>query len=218
MRTLETMLTDEVGLLVELRCCQLGLLLACLDLVGNLLLKLFIISIEVQVTSIISDKYAILNQFIHLAVHNGRLIELEFLLSNAGFHICYPSQLSLSVSLFLLLCQFRVFDFLFTSATLSIGLHDHATDTLLSTDCRAGHKHLVNLGVHVDREILVFNDFLVPGFSDRVDPSLKGLADESVYHIGHITPVQLIQLTTLRRRSIVDFWIVFGKIQHGFNA
>ena len=87
----------------------------------------------------------------------------------------------------------------------------------LTTNCLTGFEHLIDVGVHLDEEVLLGLYLFIPLHHFSINPVLKWMADKGVNDIGNILPMKLLDLFWLIWESPGDLWIALGELQHLFH-
>ena len=131
MSTLERLLTNQIQLLVKISICKLLFLLAGFDLLGNNLLKICVISIQIKIPIIVSCQNSTNDQCVDLVMHYSSIVKLVLHLVHLLLHCVKLVQFSLICLLFSFLFLFFTPDLLFTSPALTTCLHDHSRSSFL---------------------------------------------------------------------------------------
>ena len=82
----------------------------------------------------------------------------------------------------------------------------------------AGLEPCEDLRVHVDSEVLLLDELLVPLGDLLVDPVLERLADDGVDEVGDVGPGQLLHLSRLHGQRLLYCWVALGVMEHGSRA
>ena len=197
MGRLKAMLTHQISWYLVNLVHQSTLLFAFgLLLLHNALSFMHVINWP-QVTTCISFQDSMVQQICHLSVHSSGIVKILLHLMKLLLHRIKQIQLLSHLVLFLFLSQLVSFDLLLASSPFGIHLHDHTTVTFLGTHCSTCCKDLVNLWVHLNVQILIFNDLGVAELSYTIDPILEWFPYHCENNIRNILTMQFFNFPVL---------------------
>ena len=91
------------------------------------------------------------------------------------------------------------------------------TASMLCGNVLRSHKCIVDIWVHIDRQILLFNDFVVSRLDHGINPCLKNLTNAGVNDVGYVLSWQNMDGSFFYWKCISYRWPVSSMIQHGLN-
>ena len=74
------------------------------------------------------------------------------------------------------------------------------------------------LRIHIDCEVLIIDDLIVPLLDLAIDPLLEEIANASVDNIGDVSPRQLFNLSLFNRQSLSNLGPSLRMVEHGCCA
>ena len=97
-------------------------------------------------------------------------------------------------------------------------LHQVAAGAVLDRDVSGGHESLVDLRVHVDREVLLRHEFLVSPVTHSIDPRLEWCPDDGEDYVGDVGSRQLLHFSWLSWQSLCHDWKVPRMVEHRLDG